>query len=51
MLVVKRVNCFLHCLEHAPKLFVVGDVTIKVIWFDLIYMFDSLWQLDQPFCI
>ncbi len=34
------VLCFLHCLEHAPKLFThhgtraVGDVTIKVIWFE-----------------
>ncbi len=37
LLLVKRVNCILHCLEHAPKLFThygtraVGDVTIKVI--------------------
>ncbi len=45
LLFVKRVNCILHCLEHAPKLFTehgtcaVGDVTIKVIWFDLTWSF------------
>ncbi len=38
---------FLHCLEHALKNFThqgtcTGDVTIKVIWFDLCFIFNFL---------
>ncbi len=50
VLFVKRVNCILHCLEHAPKLFThhgtrAVNVTIKVIRFDLIWYVAS--ELDN----
>ncbi len=47
MLFVKCVSSILQRLGHAPKLFThhgtraVCDVTIKVIWFDLMYVYIS----------